>query len=116
MGGVICDVGFSELVGTKAKLCLCSGPTTDELGGAFLFLDNGPHHTAGVGGDAVGDTSCDVVRIVGPNSTTTRHVGCSYTDPMFAFYSHRVGILGSIALSVVGSLIVLAALWAFNAP
>jgi hypothetical protein len=34
---------------------------------------------------------------------------------MFAFYSNRVGCLGSIAVSLIGSLIVLAALWAFNA-
>ena len=35
--------------------------------------------------------------------------------PMFAFYSNRVGCLGSIAVSLIGSLIFLAALWAFNA-
>ena len=34
---------------------------------------------------------------------------------MFAFYSNRLGCLGSIVLSLIGSLIVLAVLWALNA-
>jgi hypothetical protein len=33
---------------------------------------------------------------------------------MFAFYSNRLGCIGSIAISLIGSLIVLGVLWALN--
>jgi hypothetical protein len=40
-----------------------------------------------------------------------RHAKCNSVSAMFAFYSNRLGCIGSIAVSLLGTVLLAAILW-----